>query len=101
MCIRDSGNTVRLRLARDVTETGAWLQISALSEGYKGTWTALTLKPTEIDGQYQVGQEAVEILHTNGQQAFVRGTLTDGQRVITSGRNRVIPGQIVSLAETE
>ncbi|AZV77034.1 efflux RND transporter periplasmic adaptor subunit [Parasedimentitalea marina] len=95
------GNTIRFRLARDIPETGAWLQISALSEGYKGTWTTLTLKPTDTDGQYQVGQEAVEIIHTNGQQAFVRGTLTDGQRIITSGRNRVIPGQTVSLAETE
>ena len=91
------GDTVVLRVSRRVDADGYWLPISALSEGERGLWSVLTLRDAD-DGTYRVGREAVEVLHTDGDRAFVRGTLRPGQRIIAGGRNRVIPGQQVVLA---
>ena len=92
------GDTIELRISRAIAEDGFWMPISALSEGARGLWTVLTVKPGDAD-TLMVGQEAVEILHIDGDRVFVRGTLGDGQQVIANGRNRVIPGQVVTLSD--
>jgi RND family efflux transporter MFP subunit len=83
------GEVVRRRAAR-----GGWLPLSALEAGLRGLWTV-----------YRVGadgvavREAVEILHTDGDRAFVEGTLSDGDHVIARGLHRLVPGQRVREAE--
>ncbi|WP_420347255.1 efflux RND transporter periplasmic adaptor subunit [Pelagibius sp.] len=94
------GDTVELRLSRPVVAEGFWLPISALSEGERGLWSVLTLQPDD-NGTFRIGQETVELLHTAGDRVFVRGTLRAGDRVVANGRNRVVPGQQVSLAAGE
>jgi hypothetical protein len=32
------------------------------------------------------------MVHTDGDRAFVRGAVTDGERVITNGLQRIVPG---------
>ena len=91
------GDTVELPVARQVRASGLWLPISALTEAERVLWSVLTLIEAE-DGTYRVGQEVVELLHAAGDRVFVRGTLKRGQRVVSGGRNRVIPGQVVTLA---
>ncbi len=91
------GEVVELSVPRDVPADGAWVPLSALSEGPKGLWQVLTV--IEADGgALQVGREAVDILHVSGSRAFVRGTLADGTRIIIAGSNRVVPGEPVVLA---
>ncbi|HIP77638.1 MAG TPA: efflux RND transporter periplasmic adaptor subunit [Kiloniellaceae bacterium] len=94
------GDTVELYLSRPVAAEGFWLPISALTEGERGLWSVLTLQPGD-NGSFRIGQEAVELLHTAGERVFVRGTLRAGDRVVANGRNRVVPGQQVSLAAGE
>lgn len=91
------GDTVELHLTRRVAAEGYWLPMSALSEGERGLWSVMTVLETG-DGGYTVGRETVELIHMTDDRVFVRGTLRAGQRIIASGRNRVIPGQTVSLA---
>ncbi|MEM8688884.1 MAG: efflux RND transporter periplasmic adaptor subunit, partial [Pseudomonadota bacterium] len=90
------GEIVELVLPRSVSARGTWLPISALSEGRKGLWSVLTV--TERDGGAVVEREAAEILHIEGDRAFVRGTFTAGARLLLEGVNRVTPGQQVALA---
>ncbi|MEM9350362.1 MAG: efflux RND transporter periplasmic adaptor subunit, partial [Pseudomonadota bacterium] len=86
------GRTGTVTLASDVSERGAWLPLTAVREGARGTWTILTL--TEIvDGLGTVALEAVEVIHTDGARVFVRGTFEEGAAVIASGGHRVVPGQ--------
>jgi len=91
------GDTIELHLVRQVPARGFWLPLNALNEGERGLWTVLTVNAVAAGG-HAVGRETVEVLHTDGTRAFVRGTLRAGQRIIASGRNRVVPGQQVGLA---
>ena len=91
------GDTVELSLSRRIKAPGFWIPIEALNEGERGLWSVLTLSSS--DGKLQrVGFEAVELLHSHGNRVFVRGTLQAGQRIVASGRNRIIRGQVVMLA---
>ncbi len=91
------GDIVRLEHTRRVEAVGFWLPLTALQEGEKGLWTVLTV----IDGAdgSRVDREAVEILHVGGNRVYGRGTLAPGAKVITGGRTRVTPGQIVHALE--
>ena len=91
------GEVVELAVPRDVAADGAWVPLSALSEGPKGLWQVLTVIEAD-SGDLQVGREAVDILHVAGGRAYVRGTLADGMRIVVSGSNRVVPGEPVVLA---
>ena len=91
------GEVVELAVPREVAADGAWVPLSALSEGPKGLWQVLTVIEND-SGDLQVGREAVDILHVAGSRAYVRGTLADGMRIVVSGSNRVVPGEPVVLA---
>ncbi len=91
------GAVLRLTVEREVAERGAWLPLSALSEGPRGLWTVLVVDRTE-DGA-RVAREAVEVIHADGARAYVRGALEDGTEVISGGTHRLAPGQAVLQAE--
>ncbi len=89
------GEPVNLELEENVELQGGWLPISALLEGERGVWTVLRI---EGDRESTVTvREGVEVLDIRGDQAFVRGTLTDGSRVVATGTHRVTPGTPVQL----
>ena len=90
------GEIVELVVERPVMARGAWLPISALTEGSKGLWTLLTVVERE-DGP-SIAREAVEVLHVEQGRAFVRGNLAKETQVVVNGTNRIIPGQRVALA---
>ena len=90
------GEPITLDLAQTVFMEGGWLPISALLDGQRGVWTVLRI--AERDGSLVTVREAVEVLETQGDMAYVRGTLTDGNRVVAHGVHRVTPGAVVSIA---
>jgi len=85
------GQSGTVTLNQDVVTTGAWAPLTALREGTRGLWTVMTYN----DGT--VGQEGVEVLQTQTDQVFLRGTFRDGAQIIAGGTHRVIPGQTVTL----
>ena len=73
---------------------GGWLPLTALLEGERGVWTLMRLEP---DGQdYVALREGVEVLELRGEQAYVIGTVSDGDKVVSMGAHRVVPGTPVS-----
>ena len=84
--------TGEVELTRRIDVAGAWVPLSALRPGPQGTWTLLVVK----DGI--VGVEAAEVLHLEGERAFVRGTFEDGTAYLPGGTNRVVPGQSVTIS---
>ncbi len=91
------GEVVELIVPRGISTPGTWLPISALSEGPKGLWVTTTVVDGP-DGPIS-GREAVEVLHIDGSNVFVAGTLADGAQVVVAGHNRLVPGQRVALTE--
>ncbi len=88
------GELARLAWPSPVAGPGVWLPLSALVEGSRGTWDVFTVGD---DGR--VARAAVLALATDGDRAFVQGTLRDGDRVVSTGLHRVVPGQKVSILE--
>ena len=88
-----SGAVVRLTMERDIDEPGFWVPVKALSTASRGLWTIYVAEPTESG--WHVASRPVEMVHTDGDRAFVRGAVTAGERVITDGLQRIVPGQPV------
>ncbi len=63
---------------------GYWVPLSALRASDRGLWSVLIAEPLE-DERYRVATASVELLHTEGDRAFVRGTLLPGMQLITQG----------------
>lgn len=91
--LRDTGTLV---LNQHVAEQGAWVPLSALQDAPRGLWRLMTLPDGEVSAE--VGNEAVEVLFSDGTRAYVRGTFKAGTRFITDGPHRVVTGQTVQLA---
>jgi RND family efflux transporter MFP subunit len=90
------GEPVSLALTETVTTTGGWLPLAALQEGQRGIWTVLRLEPVEPEAaNFRTVREAVEVLEVQEDRAYVRGTLTSGDRVVARGLHRVTPGDTV------
>ena len=90
------GQTVALQFEEDVTETGGWLPLSALLEGDKGLWTVLVTRKNEI-GETITARESVEVIYSEGDRVFVRGTITNDATVVASGMQRLSPGSPVEI----
>ena len=90
------GQTVALQFEEDVTETGGWLPLSALLEGDKGLWTVLVTRKNEA-GETITARESVEVIYSEGDRVFVRGTITNDATVVASGMQRLSPGSPVEI----
>jgi len=88
-----AGASVELALERAVAETGYWLPLTALSEAQRGLWAVYAL----VDGPEGTVTERrlVEVIHTERDRVFVQGTLRDGERIVATGTQRIVPGQVV------
>lgn len=87
------GTVVRFDAKRDVDERGFWVPLSALRQADRGLWSILVIE-TRSGGSSTVTRP-VEMIHTDGNRAYVRGTVSDGEMYVSDGLQRIIPGQAV------
>ena len=96
------GQVVRFESAVVNDTTGFWLPSSSLTPSQRGLWSVNAVMNS--DGQEIIERRSVEILHTDGNQVLVRGTISDGDLIVAAGIQRVVPGQVVitqpTLSET-
>jgi RND family efflux transporter MFP subunit len=93
-----NGQLAYLSLQRPFAEPGYWVPLSALTDGLRGLWNIYSLQPQGDAGLYQLQSRDVQVLHATATRAFVSGALSDGERVLSTGLQRLVPGQIVRLA---
>lgn len=75
-------------------DTGFWVPRSALTEDLRGLWSVYRLASAEAG--MVVRQVPVEVLYFESDRAFVRGGLALGDRIVSDGTHRLVPGQRVS-----
>lgn len=92
------GITGTLIVDQTVAEQGAWVPIAALKQGVRGLWTVTTVVG---ESEHTVSTEAVEIIHADARNAFVRGTFGDGAQLVTGGAHRIVAGQRVRIEAGE
>lgn len=93
------GQTVALELEEPVKAAGGWLPLTALLEGDKGLWTVLVTKD-DGDGTLITARESVEVVYSEADRVYVKGTLLPGSNVVSSGMQRLSPGSPVEIVPT-
>ena len=89
------GDLVEFTVGRTIPTEGTWVPLAALSEARNGLWSLMTT--VEEDSAVVARREAVELLHVEGEQAFVRGSFVEGDEVIIGGGNRIVAGQRIVI----
>lgn len=94
------GQTAQLHLSQTQPADGFWLPTTALVQGEQGLWSVyVVIKAGEPETAGDtVARQPIEVLHTEGDRVLVQGLVQGGDRVITSGTHRIVPGQTVSVA---
>ncbi len=88
-----AGSVIELRLTRTINEPGFWLPLGAISEAQRGLWSVFV-----VAEDHRVERRLVEVLHSDADRVFVRGTLADGDQIVTTGTQRIVPGQVVAAS---
>ena len=91
-----AGQVVELTATTAVAETGLWVPRTALDEDLRGLWSLVVLEPAgdgaDPAAPHRAARALVEVLHLDGERAYVRGPLAPGALVATAGHFRVTPG---------
>ena len=84
------GAVVELGVAQAVAESGFWLPLGALTAADRGLWAVYVVNRENV-----IERRLVDVLHTEADRVFARGTLDDDDRVVHTGVQRIVPGQLV------
>ncbi len=90
------GSLVWVRFEQRVPARGSWVPMGALAEGRRGTWTAYAVVD-DGQGGTRVERRVVQIIQAEERRAFVRGTLREGDRLVSDGLHRLTPGSRVRV----
>lgn len=90
------GDIITLTGEKAHSESGTWIPTSALSNGVRGLWRLFVVN---LEQGNKVEARAVEVLYTDGQNAFVRGAIDNNLVYVTQGTHKLAPGQLVSVKQ--
>jgi len=90
-----AGELAQLNLDTRIEAEGFWLPTSALAESRRGLWSVLALSKTDAEGTATLVRRELQIIHTQAERVFVRGTLRAGDQIVSSGLHRLVAGQLV------
>jgi RND family efflux transporter MFP subunit len=96
-CGLADGSLIRLAFTETKSMDGFRVPLTALTAGSRGLWSAYILETaTDDPSQTTIAARAVEVVHTDGETAVVRGAIYEGERIVMAGVHRVVPGQRVT-----
>ena len=90
------GSISFLQLTQTKEKTGAWVPLRSLSQGTQGLWNVYTVSKDKKN-QYQVSKEIVELIHVEGNNAYISGTVNTGDMVVSGGAEQVIDSEILRV----
>ncbi|MFN7177998.1 efflux RND transporter periplasmic adaptor subunit [Hyphomonas sp.] len=94
-----SGSVVRLNLPRTIEEGGFWVPLKSLTSASRGLWTVYA---AVSDGNgTRAEARLVEMIHSSGDRAYVRGPMKPKDRVIVDGLHRITPGVPVKPIDSQ
>ena len=68
--------------------------MKSLSQGTQGLWNLYTVSKN-INNQFKVAKEIVELIHVEGDNAYISGTISTGDMVVSGGAEKVIENEIL------
>lgn len=94
-----SGSVVRLNLPRTIEEGGFWVPLKSLTSATRGLWTVYVAVPDGAGTRAEA--RLVEMVHSSGDRAYVRGPMKQKDRVIIDGLHRITPGVPVTPVDSQ
>ena len=88
------GDLATLILEKHVERSGAWIPTAALTQSLRGLWACYV-----IAGDSRLERRELQVLHLEGDRAYVCGSLSTGDRVVSAGVQRFAVGQQVVLED--
>ena len=92
------GEIARVHLPRSRQASGFWVSSNALQRGQRGLWSVFVIEQDEQSDHF-VERRDVEILFNTADRAYIRGTISPGERVVSGGVHRLVGGQRVEVIE--
>ena len=92
-----AGERVDVLFPTPQQKSGFWLPVSALTKEIAGLWSVYLVET--VEEKPTIVRHYVEVIDVGNDQALVNGNLREGMSVVIEGLHRVVPGQIVRLAE--
>jgi len=89
------GQIVRLHVEEESDARGHRVPTESLVKGSHGLWAVYVVRDGRIE------RRDVEVLHTDGAHALVRGAVEAGEDVVVRGVHRVADGQRVRVARAD
>ncbi len=92
------GQMARITIGRWVPVRGSWIPITALVEGRRGLWTAYALEQSKKgEGLFHLKPRDLTMISLTANEAFVTGTVADGELLVATGLHRLVLGQLVRV----
>ena len=88
------GSVSYLQLRQKKIKTGAWVPLKSLSQGTQGLWNLYTVSKDNNE-QFKVAKEIIELIHVEGDNAYISGTISTGDMVVSGGAEKVIENEIL------
>ena len=89
------GSISFLQLSQTKEKRGAWVPLRSLSQGTQGLWNIYTVTKNQ-NNKYRVAKEIVELIYVEGNNAFISGTISNGDMVVSGGAEQVIDSEILT-----
>lgn len=89
------GSISFLQLSQTKEKRGAWVPLKSLSQGTQGLWNIYTVTKNQ-NNKYRVAKEIVELIYVEGNNAFISGTISNGDMVVSGGAEQVIDSEILT-----
>lgn len=93
------GDFLFLSLEEYRQQSGFWVPSTALLGAVRGLWNLLVLIPEGSLDRFVLERRSIEILHRDGDRAYVRGALQAGEQIVSAGLHRLVAGQMVRTME--
>ncbi|WP_063368265.1 efflux RND transporter periplasmic adaptor subunit [Pseudoalteromonas luteoviolacea] len=89
-----SGQMAVMTIAKKQQKNGYWVPISALTNGTRGTWQIYQIE------QGRLQPTAVEVLHSDGQYAYIDGDFMNGTEILANGTHKVAANIKVDIVQS-
>ncbi|PSV47646.1 efflux RND transporter periplasmic adaptor subunit [Photobacterium indicum] len=102
------GELAYLQLDDKHDDNGYWVPLSAMTDGLRGVWNVYVLSEESADEnntlesskkKLRVERRSVQVLYANGKQAYISGAVNTGEKLVSDGLHRLVPGQTVVISE--
>ena len=90
------GSISFLQLNQTKEKRGSWVPLKSLSQGTQGLWNIYTVTKDQ-NNKYRVAKEIVELIYVEGNNAFISGTISNGDMVVSGGAEQVIDSEILTV----